>query len=401
MKLGWTLSQRALADHYEQLAREHVAPRSEWHYEREQLDRQAWQALAEDGLWRIPVPEELGGDGLTWWDFCAALEGVTRGSRDLGFCLSLIAHAGFLRSLVLFGGEYHHRVALPKMMSGSIGSTALTEMSGGSDVASVSTTAYPTTAGYKLVGTKAHITNAPVADMFWVLGRIDKLPAKRDISVFVVERQDPGLRTGPAEHMFGNRTSPTGPISFFGLPLGADQVLGRPGDGLRLTYATIALDRLLYGVVGAAYLESLLRDVMDFAQDRTAFGHVIADYQYVQRRITNIKLAIESTRWVSYAALGALTDEAPEAMLMSSTAKLIGSESLARGALDTMQVFGHTGYELGKHSRNVQDTLGTLIAGGTSDIQRKNIFTQLTKLQGAGRQVTPERTGTVPAVRAA
>ncbi|WP_143253989.1 acyl-CoA dehydrogenase family protein [Amycolatopsis keratiniphila] len=380
--MGWTLSQRALADHYEQLAREHVAPRSEWHYEREQLDRRAWRALADDGLWRIPVPEELGGHGLTWWDFCAALEGIARGGKDLGFCLSLIAHAGFLRSLVNFGGEYHHTVALPRMMSGSVGSTALTEMRGGSDVGRVSATAYPTEHGYKLVGSKAHITNAPVADMFWVLGRIDKLPAKRDISVFVVER-GPAMRTGDHEHMFGNRTSPTGPISFFGLPITAGQVLGKPGDGLRLTYNTITLDRLLYGVVGAAYLEGLLQDAMDFSETREAFGHPIADYQYVQRRITNVKLAIESTRWVSYAALASLLEEQDEAVLLSSTAKLIGSEGMAAAALDVMQIFGHAGYELSRHSRNVQDALGTLIAGGTSDIQRKNIFTQLVKLQKA------------------
>jgi alkylation response protein AidB-like acyl-CoA dehydrogenase len=380
MKLGWTLAQRALADHYEQLAREHVAPRSAWHYDREQLDRQAWQAMADDGLWRIPVPEYLGGHGLTWWDFCAALEGIARGGKDLGFCLSLIAHAGFLRSLVLFGGRYHLEVALPKMMSGAIGSTALTEMSGGSDVAKCALTAYPQGDGYKLVGTKTHITNAPVADMFWVLGRINGLPAKRDISVFVVERRDGGVKTGEHEHMFGNRTSPTGPISFFGLPIGADQVLGRPGNGLTLTYATIALDRLLYGVIGAAYLESLLADAMTFTAQREAFGHPIADYQYVQRRVTNVKLAIESARWVSYAALGSLMDDREDAALLSSTAKLVGSEGLASAALDVMQIFGHAGYEQSRHSRNVQDALGTLIAGGTSDIQRKNIFTQLVKL---------------------
>ncbi|MDQ7808738.1 acyl-CoA dehydrogenase family protein [Amycolatopsis sp. A133] len=381
MKLGWTLAQRAMADHYEQLAREHVAPRSEWHYTREQLDRQAWQAMADDGLWRIPVPEYLGGHGLSWWDFCAALEGITRGSKDLGFCLSLIAHAGFLRSLVLFGGRYHLEVALPKMMSGAVGSTALTEMSGGSDVAKCALTAYPHGDGYKLVGTKTHITNAPVADMFWVLGRINGLPAKRDISVFVVERRDGGIKTGEHEHMFGNRTSPTGPISFFGLPIGADQVLGQPGNGLSTTYATIALDRLLYGVIGAAYLESLLEDAMTFTAQREAFGHPIADYQYVQRRVTNVKLAIESTRWVSYAALGSLVDGREDAALLSSTAKLIGSEGLAGAALDVMQIFGHAGYEQSRHSRNVQDALGTLIAGGTSDIQRKNIFTQLVKLR--------------------
>jgi isovaleryl-CoA dehydrogenase len=397
MKLGWTLSQRALADHYEQLARKHIEPRSEWHYSREQLDVTAWRALADDGLWRIPVPKSLGGDGLTWWDFCAALEGITRGGKDLGFCLSLIAHAGFVRSLVNFGGEYHHQVALPRMMSGSIGSTALTEISGGSDVAKAATTAHPTATGYKLIGTKVHITNAPVADMFWVLGRIDKLPAKRDISVFVVPRADQGMQTGQTEHMFGNRTSPTGPICFSGLPMGADQVLGTPGDGLRLTYATIALDRLLYGVVGAAYLESLLADAMDFIHHRTAFGQPIADYQYVQRRITNIKLAIETTRWVSYAALGALLEDQPEAGLMSSTSKLVGSESLAAAALDVMQIFGHAGYEVSRHSRNVQDTLGTLIAGGTSDIQRKNIFTQMVKLHQAESAPTTVPT-TLPTV---
>jgi isovaleryl-CoA dehydrogenase len=402
MKLGWTLSQRALADHYEQLARKHVAPRSEWHYSHEQLDVSAWRALAADGLWRIPVPKHLGGHGLGWWDFCAALEGITRGSKDLGFCLSLIAHAGFIRSLLNYGGEYHHEVALPRLLNGSVGATALTEDSGGSDVARASTTAHPTATGYKLVGTKVHITNAPVADMFWVLGRIANLPPKRDISVFVVSRDDRGgLSTGQAEHMFGNRTSPTGPIHFAELPIGADQVLGEPGDGLRLTYATIALDRLLYGVVGAAYLESLLVDAMDFAQRRTAFGQPIADYQYVQRRITNIKLAIESTRWVSYAALGALMEEQPEAGLMSSTAKLIGSESLAGAALDVMQIFGHAGYEVSRHSRNVQDALGTLIAGGTSDIQRKNIFTQMVKLHSSASVPLPATAGVIPINRAA
>ena len=201
--------------------------------------------------------------------------------------------------------------------------------------------------------------------------------------------------------MFGNRTSPTGPINFDELAIGADQVLGEPGDGLRLTYATIALDRLLYGVVGAAYLESLMRDAMDFAHHRTAFGSPIADYQYVQRRITNIKLAIESTRWVSYAALGALMEDQPEAALMSSTAKLIGSESLAGAALDVMQIFGHAGYEVSRHSRNVQDALGTLIAGGTSDIQRKNIFTQMVKLHSAASTPLPATAGIIPINRAA
>jgi alkylation response protein AidB-like acyl-CoA dehydrogenase len=382
VKLGWNANQQAISERYEQLARAHIAPAADKHYESGQLDRRAWQLMAEDGLWRLPVPENLGGYGLTWWDFSAALEGIARGGGDLGFCLSLIAHAGFVRSLLLFGGPYHLEVALPRLLGGSVGATALTEPQGGSDVARANTTGHPVDGGYKLVGLKTHITNAPQADLFWLLGRVQGLPAKRDLTVFVVDRHSAGVQTGPAERMLGNRTSPTGPIAFHGVQIGADQVLGAPGDGLRLTYATIGLDRLLYGIVGAAYLENLLRESMDFAAERTAFGHPIADYQYVQRRITNIKLGIETTRWVSYAALARLLADHPEAGLMSSTAKLVGSEALATAALDVMQVHGHQGYEDGWQSRGVRDALGTLIAGGTSDIQRKNIFTQLVKLRG-------------------
>jgi alkylation response protein AidB-like acyl-CoA dehydrogenase len=199
--------------------------------------------------------------------------------------------------------------------------------------------------------------------------------------------------------MLGNGSSPTGPISFDGAMLGPGDILGEPGQGLTLTYDTITLDRLLYGVVGSAYIEGLLEETIAFAQRRTAFRQPIADFQYVQRRITNMKLAVETTRWISYAALDRMVGEHRDASMMSSAAKLTGSESLAAAALDAMQIFGHAGYEEGEISRAVRDTLGTLIAGGTSDIQRKNIFTQLVK---AGTAVpAPAPVSALPRLRAA
>ena len=389
MKLGWTMAQRAIGYRFERLAADVVAPRSTRHYECRQLDRQAWQALASAGLWQLPVPERLGGQGLSWWEFCAALEGTARGGRDLGFCLSLIAHAGLVRALLLFGTPEQQRNHLPGLMRGAVGATALTELTGGSDVARVNTTAHETDGGYHLIGLKAHITNAPVADFFFVLGRVAEAPAKRDITIFLVDRDLAGVETGAPEEMLGNRTSPTGPVRFDKVFLPESRILGGVGQGLELTYRTIALDRLLYGVVGAAYLETVLRDAMAYAHTRTAFHQKIADFQYVQRRLTNIKLAVETTRWLSYAALAHVLDEDPAANLMSSAAKLVGSEGLASAAVDAMQVFGHTGYETGTASRNVRDALGTLIAGGTSDIQRKNIFTQLVALDVAAPQPLP------------
>lgn len=389
MRLAWTPQQRALAHHYELLSRRLVAPRSARHNELRQLDRQGWSAMADEGLWRIAVPRDRGGEGGTWWDFAAALEGIVRGSGDLGFCLSLIAHAGFVRALVRHGDE-RHQPHLDRLLSGAVGATALTEDRGGSDVARVSTTAHPVEGGgHRLIGVKTHITNAPAAEVIYVLGRLHELPARRDMTVFLVDRRRDGVRTGPAESMLGNCSSPTGPISFDGIEIGPGDILGEPGDGLAVTYDTITLDRLLYGVVGSAYIEGLLDLTMEFAQRRKAFGQPIADFQYVQRRITNMKLAVETTRWISYAAMDRMLAEHPEASMLSSAAKLVGSESLTAAAMDAMQVFGHAGYEDGEISQAVRDTLGTLIAGGTSDIQRKNIFTQMLKTGAAEEQPAP------------
>lgn len=387
MRLSWTPRQLEQARRFENLARDLIWPHSQTHNSLVELDLGSWEAVAHEGLWRLPVPVELGGEGLGWWDFCAAIEGITRGGCDLGFSLSLIAHAGLVRTLVLFGTESQQRTFLPRLMNGAVGATALTEGTGGSDVARVRTTAHPDGNGYRLNGIKEHITNAPVADVFFILGRLAGLPAKADITVFLVERES-GVETGEAESMLGNRSSPTGEIQLRDVWLSEDAILGYPGKGLELTYRTVALDRLLYGVVSATYLDVLLDLAMEYAASRRAFGAPIADYQYVQRRITNLKINAESTRWLSYAALDRLVNGDPQAQIMCSTAKLVGSEALVAGAMDAMQLFGHLGYEAGFVSRSVTDALGTLIAGGTSDMQRKNIFTQLTRagLANAVRQ---------------
>lgn len=383
MNLSWNATQVANARRFEHLGRDLVRPRSEVHHLDVRLDLEAWEAMAEEGLWRLAVPAELGGDGGTWWDFASALEGITRGGRDLGFSLSLIAHAGLVRALVLFGTPAAQRALLPKLMGGAVGATALTEATGGSDVARIRTVGRRAGRAYELTGVKEHITNAPVADVFFVLGRLAGEPAKADLTVFLVESSMSGVRVGEPETMFGNGSSPTGELRLEGARLPSWGVLGRPGDGLDLTYRTVALDRLLYGVVGAAYLDTLLVEALGYARSRRAFGAPIADHQYVQRRITNIKIAAESARWLSYAALHQVVSDGPDVALMSSAAKLVGSEGLAAGAVDAMQVFGHLGYEAGFVSRSVADALGTLIAGGTSDIQRKNIFTQLTAAAAA------------------
>ncbi len=281
-----------------------------------------------------------------------------------------------MRALVEHGNEFHHRTILPSLMKGAVGATALTEPHGGSDVARTRTTAERTPDGWRLTGLKDHITNAPVADRALILGRVPEL-GRRDITLFLVNLHSPGVRRGPAEELLGLRSSPTGSLELHHVALPRDAVLGEPGEGLRTLYDIIGFDRALYGLVTAAFLEPQLDKVIAFARRRQAFGAPILEHQYVQGRITDIRITIEVARATALAGIDALVAADPQASLRCSVAKLVGSEGLVEAAQDLMRLHGHTGYMRGPLTRIVQDALGTLIAGGTSEMQRKNILNQM------------------------
>ncbi|XIE81675.1 acyl-CoA dehydrogenase family protein [Streptomyces sp. SBR177] len=99
--------------------------------------------------------------------------------------------------------------------------------------------------------------------------------------------------------MLGLRTSPTGALHLDDVFLPEEAVLGRPGEGLATLYDIISFDRALYGLVAAAYLEPRLDAVLRFSREREAFGAPILDHQYVQGRITDIRITIETARAVS------------------------------------------------------------------------------------------------------
>ncbi|WP_239332355.1 acyl-CoA dehydrogenase family protein [Frankia sp. CiP3] len=371
-----------IREHYRALAEATVAKRAADCYREGRLDRESWQRLADEGLWRLSMPAQYGGDGGTWWDFIAAFEGIAIGGRDLGFNLSLVAHAGLLRSTLIYLSPQQLERYLPPLISGAVGATALTEPQGGSDVARVRTCATRVRNGFIIDGQKDHITHGPVADLALVLGRLPEI-GDRDISLFLVDMTAPGVERGEVEDMIGNRSSPTGPFRLSQVALPADALVGCPGNGLQIIYDTISLDRLLYGVLAAAYLEPILTDTLQYARERIAFKYPIIDYQYVQGRLTDLQMAIDTTRAVSYRALEALLQEDPQANMLCSIAKYQGAENLRTGTEHAFRVMGHLGYMRGPVAQQLIDAYGTLIAGGTAEMQRKNIFNQMLHTQGA------------------
>ncbi|WP_458127543.1 acyl-CoA dehydrogenase family protein [Pseudomonas sp. Z2-11] len=345
-----------------------------------QFDRISWDELASTSFFKLAVPKEYGGTGNGWWDFAAAFEGLSTTAGDLGFLLSIIAHMGAIRIIAEKGSEEQKQTYLPRLAAGKIAATAATEESGGSDVSRIQTKATEKGNELTLEGIKKHITNAPIADIFVIVGRLASLPEKRDMTLFILDRSSSGLTTAPAEVMFGNETSPTGDILIHNVVIGSKNIITPPGKGLQQLYSMLTLDRLLYSLVSAGYLEPILSSAITRITGRQSFKRPMQEHQYVQEKIVHIKLAMENSRLLAYAALDRMLKNHPEANLMASAAKYVGCESLWTSAYEFLQLHGHYGYVTEEITNVIKDTIATRIAGGTSEIQKVNIFNQLISL---------------------
>lgn len=375
MNTNWNVQQQKLRTRYANVGTL-LSERASRTTEDNEFDIKGWIELSNEGLWRLPVPDQYGGLDGTWWDFAAALEGLASTVGDLGFLLSIIAHVGCIRALLLYGSELQKARFLPDLLNSGIGATAITEEGGGSDVARIQTCANQWERGYRIMGEKAHITNAPITTTFVLVGRIPQL-GEHDITLFLLSRGIPGISFGDPEQMFGNSSSPTGEIILRDVDIDETRVLGPKGNGLQLLYNIISLDRMLYGLMAKPYIDPYLNEALSYIHERRAFKKVLGEHQYVQQKIVDIKIALEVSQYVSYAALEKLIENHPEASMLCSMAKLLGTEGMVMVATHLMQLFGHTGYMEGHITKLMRDVMGTRIAGGTSDIQRINIFNRI------------------------
>ena len=116
MDLQWTERQRAIRAEYASIASR--IDRDELRLGRRAFDQLTWERLTSAGLWHMIVPRAYGGEGGSWWDFTAALEGLAANIRTPGMLLSVIAQAGMVHALTLYGSEAQKKDYLARILRG-------------------------------------------------------------------------------------------------------------------------------------------------------------------------------------------------------------------------------------------------------------------------------------------
>ncbi|MBQ1090517.1 MULTISPECIES: acyl-CoA dehydrogenase family protein [Streptomyces] len=337
-----------------------------------------WKTLQRCGLLTVPFETRYGGRGGTLTDTMRALEGLGYTCRDsgLGFCASTqIVSVGV--PLQAFGSEQLKSRFLPGIVSGDLVTAhAITEPDHGSDALNISSTATRDGGDYVIDGGKMFITNAPIADLFLLYVRTGP-PGPFGLSVFLVERDTPGLRVGDPLTTMGLRTSPLSQVTFDGLRVPATRRIGQEGAGFLILDHVMKREVLLSFSLTLGEMEHRLERVLEYAKSRRQFGEPIGAFQSVAHRIADMKISVETARkWL--ADTGAKVEAGQDAALDVAATKTVVSEANKRTALDAVQIFGGQGYLVSTGiERDVRNAIGGTIYSGTSEIQRNRIASLL------------------------
>lgn len=247
---------------------------------------------------------------------------------------------------------------------------AISEPDAGSDPSGAQTRAHPAEGGWRLQGTKFWVSNGLVGRWFIVLARTGNSGRHKDLSMLLLDARQPGVERRSIHGKMGIRGSETAEMSLEGAFVPAENLLGQPGDGLKI--ALSALDGGRIGIASQAIGigQACVDHMVSYAKERRQFNRPIADFQAIQWMIADSQTDLDAAQLlVDRAAL--LKDSGAGYTREASMAKLFATEAANRIAYRAVQVHGGTGYiNECRVEQLYRDARVTTIYEGTSEIQR-------------------------------
>ncbi len=371
MDFTLTEEQRAIRDLAREFAQREIAPyAAEWDRTRE-FPGEVYCKMAGAGLLGLPFPERYGGAGADSVSLALAIEEISKADGSVG--LTYAAHIGLgAMPIYLFGNEEQKQKWLTPLARGEgLGALALTEPSGGSDLAgSVKTTARLEGDEWVLNGSKQFVTSGKVARSILALCRTDESQGRRGLSLILVPHDAPGLVIGKLESKMGLHTSLTTQIFFDGCRVPRENLIGAAGQGFRYTMQVLDGGRIGIGAMALGLGEAALDASIAYARARQAFGKPIADFQAIQQMIADSAIELEAARLLVYKA-AQLKEQGKPFTLQESQAKLFATEAADRVCWKAIQIHGGAGYLTDfPVERYYRDNRLLLIGEGTSEVQR-------------------------------
>src|SRR6476661_5576900 len=261
------------------------------------IDREIWLEAGRNGFLGLEVPEAYGGSEAGDYRFNAVLaEELSRASAAVSSSFGI--HADVVAPyLVQLTTEEQKQRWLPKFCTGELlTAIGMTEPSGGSDLASLKTTAVKDGDDWVLNGSKTFITNGYSADLVVVAARTSPEKRARGITLFGVETGMPGFERGRKLDKVGQEESDTAELFFTDVRVPGANVIGEVDLGFIAMMERLPQERVGAAVSNTAHAQQILLETIDYVKQRRAFGQPIGAFQHNKFLIAELQTKLEVTQ---------------------------------------------------------------------------------------------------------
>lgn len=299
----------------------------------------AWDQLKAAGLTGLGIPTEFGGHG----ENLLLLTLVSERTAAAGFPSSRMTLCqGIIGRIILRSGTDQQRAEwLPRLATGDVlFSFALTEAGSGSNATKMRTTARQTSTGWIVNGEKSYISDFGNADALVLAAQT---PEAGGISLFIVRH--PRDRIEAHQQAMDITTSSGQPYTLYinDLKLTDEDVIGRPGAGLKAVFPGLNAERILASAQVIGLGRWGLDRAVEYAQVREVFEVPIGSHQAVQHPLAEAYVALESA-WALNLAVARAYDDVAGGGAQANAAKVAAADAGFLALDHALQVFGGSGY---------------------------------------------------------
>ncbi len=288
----------------------HLRPHQEKHIANHEFGREVWLELGKQGLLGLNVPPEYGGSSVGDQRFSLILaEELAKLAFAYSSCVGI--HVNCIAPyLVDLGTPEQKQRWLPKFCTGEIVTAlAMTEPSGGSDLAALRTSAVRERNGWVLNGTKTFITNGYSADLVLVAARTSPEKGAKGITLFAVEAGMTGFEHGRKLDKVGQPEADTSELFFADVRVPDENVIGEVDRGFSYMMQRLVTERLGSAVNTTAHARQILDETLAYVKERRAFGQPVGSFQANKFTLAELVTKAEVTQaYVDHCVLTAMED---------------------------------------------------------------------------------------------
>jgi acyl-CoA dehydrogenase len=268
---------------------------------------------------------------------------------------------------------------LPPILAGEkISALAITEPSGGSDVASLKTSARREGGDYLVNGEKTFITSGMRADYYTVAVRTGG-PGKAGVSLLLIERERPGFTRTPLKKM-GWWCSDTATLHFDQVRVPAANLIGEENAGFRAIMRNFNSERLSMAASAVGYAQACLEDALAWARQRRTFGRLLAEHQAMRHKLVDMQTRVHAARAMLYDTAWKLAEAPRERSHIAQLAMLknFATDTMQFCADAAVQTLGGAGFIRGSRAERIYREAKVMqIGGGSTEIMKELAARQL------------------------